>query len=469
MVNASRRDLLNSGVCMNRRVGRSLRVRLALFASIAMLLLALVVNTIALISLRDQAIDARAHEVFGKAVPVLLTIRRGQLTEELDVRDLDGVQVVDPAGRVTAATPNLSGLPRLTTAIPLPGQANGVAELCDLPGLPECHVVIAMSVYQPDGTWLIYALAQNVPWYVSPEVLAFLLGVTAALIMLTWFGVSRVVAQTLAPVNSITRHLAEITADGGGMRMAVPENLDDEIRTLAETANQTLERLETAMAKQDAAMEQQRRFAGDASHDLRSPITAMRTQVEEAMLHPEQADWPATAAALMASLDRLQAIVTDLLTLTKLDTGAPAVHEPVNLGDLVATETRRPSTKRIVTRVQIGVIVTGDRLRLARLVTNLLDNAERHAESQITVTVRQQDDRAVLEVLDDGAGIAPDQWETVFQRFTRLDASRNIDAGGTGLGLTIAREIAESHGGTLTIEPSDRGARFVLRMPPAER
>ncbi|MCA2176316.1 HAMP domain-containing histidine kinase [Nonomuraea glycinis] len=455
---------------MNRRVGRSLRVRLALFASIAMLLLSIVVNAIVMYSVHNQTVEAQAHQVFGKAVPVLLTIKRGRLTEVLDVRDLDGVQVVDPSGRVTAATPNLAGLPRLTKAIPLPGQANGVAEFCDLPGLPgECHLVIAMSAYQPDGAWLIYALAPDVPWYVSLQVLAFQLGVTTILIMLAWFGVSRVVAQTLAPVNSITRHLAEITADGGGMRMAVPENLDDEIRTLAETANQTLERLETAMAKQDAAMEQQRRFAGDASHDLRSPITAMRTQVEEAMLHPEQADWPATAAALMASLDRLQAIVTDLLTLTKLDTGAPAVHEPVNLGELVATETRRPSTKRIVTRVQIGVIVTGDRLRLARLVTNLLDNAERHAESQITVTVRQQDDRAVLEVLDDGAGIAPDQWETVFQRFTRLDASRNIDAGGTGLGLTIAREIAESHGGTLTIEPSDRGARFVLRMPPAER
>jgi signal transduction histidine kinase len=191
----------------------------------------------------------------------------------------------------------------------------------------------------------------------------------------------------------------------------------------------------------------------------------MRAQVEEAMLHPEQADWPATATALMASLDRLQAIVTDLLTLTKLDTGAPSHDEPVNLGDLVAAETRRPGPKRIVTRVQRGVVVRGDRLRLARLVTNLLDNAERHAESQITVTVRRQSGQAVLEVLDDGAGIEPDQRERVFQRFARLDASRNIDAGGTGLGLTIARQIAESHGGTLTIEDSARGARFVLRMP----
>ena len=103
---------------MNRWVGRSLRVRLALFASVAMLLLSIVVNAIVLYTLHSQTIDVRAHRVFGKAVAVLLTIRRGKLTEILYARDLDGVQVVDPAGRVAAATPNLAGLPRLTAAIP---------------------------------------------------------------------------------------------------------------------------------------------------------------------------------------------------------------------------------------------------------------------------------------------------------------------------------------------------------------
>jgi signal transduction histidine kinase len=110
------------------------------------------------------------------------------------------------------------------------------------------------------------------------------------------------------------------------------------------------------------------------------------------------------------------------------------------------------------------VVVTGDRLKLARLLTNLLDNAERHAESTIIVTLRRNE-QAVLEVLDDGAGIAPDQREVVFRRFTRLDASRSRDAGGTGLGLPIAREIAQAHRGSLKIEDSDTGARFVLRLP----
>jgi signal transduction histidine kinase len=110
--------------------------------------------------------------------------------------------------------------------------------------------------------------------------------------------------------------------------------------------------------------------------------------------------------------------------------------------------------------------VCGDALRLGRLLTNLVDNAERHAVAQITVTVRTDEEGdAVLEVLDDGAGIDPEQWEVVFRRFTRLDAARSRDSGGTGLGLSIARHIAEAHGGSLRIEPSDRGARFVLRLP----
>jgi signal transduction histidine kinase len=114
------------------------------------------------------------------------------------------------------------------------------------------------------------------------------------------------------------------------------------------------------------------------------------------------------------------------------------------------------------------------RLRITRLLANLLDNAERHATSQITVTLRADTVRAdgstaTLEVIDDGAGIAPEHREKVFDRFTRLDASRNRDAGGTGLGLPIARQIAQAHQGTLTIQDSTRGARFVLRLPRCDR
>jgi signal transduction histidine kinase len=131
---------------------------------------------------------------------------------------------------------------------------------------------------------------------------------------------------------------------------------------------------------------------------------------------------------------------------------------------------------RFVCRLLPGVVVLGDRLRLGRLLTNLLDNAARHAETTIMVNVwRAECDEtdghrfpygvAVLEVIDDGPGIEPDKRELVFQRFARLEAARAKDAKGTGLGLPIARQIAEAGGGTLRIENSDRGARFVLRLP----
>jgi signal transduction histidine kinase len=119
----------------------------------------------------------------------------------------------------------------------------------------------------------------------------------------------------------------------------------------------------------------------------------------------------------------------------------------------------------IVKDLRQNVFVNCDRLRITRLLTNLLDNAERHAISQITVIVRADGSTAVLEVVDDGAGIAVEHREMVFERFTRLKASRDRDAGGTGLGLAIARETAEAHEGTLTIQDSERGARFVLRLP----
>ncbi|GAA3536595.1 HAMP domain-containing sensor histidine kinase [Nonomuraea rosea] len=438
------------------RLGRSIRARLTSFASVAMALLCLATSSLLLWAAHSTVVDFRRTELISAALRVVHLIKEHDLPRTISL-ELYGLQVVDSSGRVVSSTPNLVNAPRLTTMAPDPDNANRMSVLCGRPEFGgECQVLIAFRVYEPDGDWIVYAFTPMPPWYVSTLALSVLALVSAALVALTWFGVSRVVARTLAPVNSITRRLAEITVGDGALRVPVPGNAD-EIKALAETANQTLARLESAM-------EQQRRFASDASHDLRSPITAMRAELEEAMLAPDESDWHEIGGKLLTSLDRLQNIVTDLLTLAKLDAGAPARFAAVDLAELVADESTRPRSRRIITTLQPGVIVTGDRLRLARLVTNLLDNAERHAENTVTVTVRGNGE-AVLEVLDDGAGVAPEQREVVFRRFTRLDASRNRDAGGTGLGLPIAREIARTHGGTLTIEDSDTGARFVLRMP----
>jgi signal transduction histidine kinase len=392
-----------------------------------------------------------AHNVETKAPGALPAVAA---TEEAGL-----IQVVDEHGRVRQASAALAGLPPLTRSMPRDDDGRMSTTICGTPVRDApCLITVGYRIRVGASYWMVYAYAPTLPWYIHPLYPLALASLTVALVAMTAYLAAGTVARALAPVRVIKEELAEITATDLGRRVP-PSRHRDEIADLATTVNQTLDRLE-------AAVEQQRRIASDASHDLRSPLTAMRAQIEEALLHPREADWQETGQAVLASLDLLQAIVTDLLTLSRLESGTPGAKKPVDLSEVVRMElTARPRGKNIETELQPNVMVTGDRLRLVRLLTNLLDNAERHAEMTITVTVRSQDGDAVLEVQDDGAGISAEQRDIVFRRFTRLDASRNRDAGGTGLGLPIAREIAQAHGGTLHIAESDIGARFVLRLP----
>jgi signal transduction histidine kinase len=428
-------------------------------ASAVMLLVCAAAGAFVLLSVRGTAEKYKTEEIVSTAVRVSYLIKRERLPPVILDADVSGVQVLNPTGQIVSTSHEIAGRPRMAAFRPSESSAQEAKVLCRSPAYPDqCVIVVALRVPQPDGPWLVYGAGSEVPWYVSPELLAALIGSSLLLISLTAFGTYQTVGKALSPVEAIADKLAVITTTDLGQRVPVPK-FRDEIRRLAETANQTLDRAELAV-------EQQRRFASDASHDLRSPLTAMRTEIEEAMLHPEAADWPATGEALLDSLDRLQALVTDLLQIARLDAGAPPKLDNVDLADLATRELDRRQRKVDVAReLEPGVIIIGDRLRLARLLNNLLDNAERHATSLITVRVHREKECGVLEVVDDGTGIRPDQREVVFERFTRLDAARSKDAGGTGLGLSIARQIAESHRGTLTIEDSSAGARFVLRLP----
>ncbi|MCW2915149.1 MAG: histidine kinase, partial [Actinomycetia bacterium] len=440
----------------------SLRARTTSATAAVAALMCIGVSVLCLVFMgREETDDAQARATAGwdRVLPI---IKLGHLPAVLPQGKDGATQVLDARNRVVAATPRLVGKPPIATLRPTDDSVRTQQTLCPPAGLKGCRTVDMFKVYQPDGIWLIDVAVPWVPWYGNSTVLFGVIGASVLMTAMVAVGVSRAVGRTLTPVDAIRTELTEITATGFDRRVPVPSN-QNEIRLLAKSVNATLDRLE-------GAYEQLRRFTSDASHELRSPITAMRVQVEEALMYPDDTDWPGTATAVLADIERLQAIVIDLLTLAQLDARAPLTHNPTDLVQLVCAELdRRTYRVDVVKDLQQNVVIDCDRLRITRLLANLIDNAERHATSQITVTVRADGPTARMEVIDDGAGIAPEHREKVFDRFTRLDTSRNREAGGTGLGLAIAWRIAEAHQGTLTIQDSERGARFVLRLPRWDR
>lgn len=287
---------------------------------------------------------------------------------------------------------------------------------------------------------------------------AMLAGLPALLLVVaavTWL----VTRRALRPVEGIRRELAAITASQDLGRRVPEPGSRDEIARLARTTNETLSALETSV-------DRQRRFVADASHELRSPIASLRTQLEVGAAHPELLDLPGAVADTV----RLQALAADLLLLARLDAGERPGRAAVDLGALVREEVSQRTGDRIPVEVSVAeggaVEVSGSRGQLARVTGNLLDNAERHAERSVAVTVRAEGEDVCLEVADDGTGVPPPERERIFERFVRLDDARTRDDGGAGLGLALARDIASRHGGTLTVGTSPRGgAAFTLRLP----
>ncbi|WP_063910112.1 sensor histidine kinase [Herbidospora yilanensis] len=436
-----------------------MRGRLTLVAGLVMTLLCLSVLATALIGLRGLASQYNVDRVVRVTLKTIHLLKKDQIPDVLPSQGIAGLQVIRPDGSVESSSVLLQGKPRMAYFQPPNTTVRQDMVHCDSKLWPgQCMVIVAIRVYNPDGDYLIYAADPVVPWYVDPRADLLLFLGAGLIVVVTTFGTYWLMGKALRPVDAISEELATITGSDLDHRVPVPKH-HDEIRRLAETANATLDRLEEAV-------EQQRRFASDASHDLRSPLTAMRAEIEGALLDVETTDWRETGGAILTSVDRLQALVDDLLQIARLDSGAPGRMDPVDLGQLAAAELdRRRRRVRIIRELEPGVVITGDRLRLARVLTNLLDNAERHVNSVVVVKVYEEDGSGVLEVVDDGAGVPHDKWEHVFQRFTRLDAARSRDAGGTGLGLAIARQICESHGGSLGIEDSVKGARFVMRIP----
>ena len=188
-----------------------------------------------------------------------------------------------------------------------------------------------------------------------------------------------------------------------------------------------------------------------------------------ALAHPDGADWPGVASGVLEEGVRMERLVDDLLALARADEGVVLAHtEELDLGEIVAEEAGR--VEGLEVDADVGEArLRGDALALRRVVRNLLDNARRHASSRIVLRVALEGDEVLAVVEDDGAGIPEAEREQVFERFARLGEARDRDAGGTGLGLAVVREIVEAHGGTVVAEQGDEGgARLVVRLPRRE-
>ncbi|MFF8599423.1 sensor histidine kinase [Streptomyces sp. NPDC015232] len=275
--------------------------------------------------------------------------------------------------------------------------------------------------------------------------------------------------RSLRPVEAIRRRLAHITSHSLDQRVPVPAT-DDAIARLARTTNDTLDRLEQASVRQ-------RRFVGDAAHELRSPLAAVRAQLESALRHPEGLDWPSVVRESVTDVIRLQVLADDLLLLAEMD-GSPhttPAAKDVDVSslaeDLIREHQHLPGTEdlELTSEAPPEALVRGNAVQLERLLRNLLTNACRYAHRRVTVRSWIDGTTLVTEVTDDGPGIPAVDRERVFERFARLDEARARSDGGAGLGLPIAREIAARHGGTLVVADSDRGARFVVRLPLSTR
>ncbi|MHA6629883.1 HAMP domain-containing sensor histidine kinase [Pseudonocardia sichuanensis] len=272
--------------------------------------------------------------------------------------------------------------------------------------------------------------------------------------------------RALRPLTELTGAASRMAS--GDLRTRLPEHTDRDLSALAAAFNDTAEALEARVLR-DA------RFAGDVSHELRSPLTTMANAA--AVLRRRRGELAGTAGRaldlLLSEVDRFERMVVDLLEISRADQepGDPP-GELVDLGELVRNvlEVRAEP----VPAVEIETpppLVQGDRRRLDRIVANLLDNADRYAGGAVRVAVRRRDGRARIEVDDAGPGVPGELRERVFERFARgAQAGQRGQDGGSGLGLALVAQHARRHGGSVRIE--DRpggGARFVVELPEAER
>ncbi|MFE9650044.1 sensor histidine kinase [Streptomyces sp. NPDC006365] len=475
-----------------RRVLGSVRARATLAATLVVAVALVAAGAAVLLSLRSNLIDQTDAQADGAARQVASELAADIPYAKVETPDADDdrpVQIVEKGGRLVAVSEDLEQVTGtgVEAVRPQGGSGTGgsgagedgdddqdedvhdpaVGEISEgvskgsgsatVDGRTEDYRFVAVEATTPKGvTYTVYAGAplHTEESAVDTALTTMLIGLP--ILLLTVSGVTYLVTRrALRPVEGIRGEMDAIThSEDLSRRVPVPDT-HDEVARLARTTNETLAALETSV-------ERQRRFVADASHELRSPIASLRTQLEVGVAHPELLD----VEGAVEDTVRLQRLAADLLLLARLDAGERPTDARFDLAAFVRDEASQRNGDRIAVTVDAEPVqVAGSRGQLARVLGNLLDNAQRHTRSSVTVTVRREGGQAVLAVADDGKGVPATERERVFERFVRLDEARARDDGGAGLGLAIARDVAVRHGGSLTVhEAPTGGAQFELRL-----
>ena len=489
------------------RPWRSVRVRITLAAALVTAVAMVVAGWLVLRAVEDTQLGRLRHQAEQRLDDVTARLEAGAdpqaAAEAAD--GLAAVVITDEDGRTVAAGPLMVDGRQVTALqIPLPGRSALAGEAgTGSPGSasPEDHVSVAVPpglpgsgagarggpagvrlvksgaafevvtrrVDTPGGKLTVVAgvpvdEVQRSVDAVRRSLVQGLPVLVALVAAVAWV----LVGRALRPVEAIRREVEAISASSMHRRVPGPAAAD-EIGRLARTMNAMLGRLQGAAVRQ-------RQFVSDASHELRSPVAAIRTDVEVALREGEAADWPAVGRSVLVEEDRLERLLADLLLLAAGDEGGgppPRADAPVDVGALAAAEGERG--RRVPVTVRVGgdpppPPVAGSADALGRVVANLVDNAARHARGEVRVTVEGTAGGGVgLVVDDDGPGIPEADRERVFERFTRLDDARARDGdgtGGAGLGLAVVRSVVTRHGGSVRAEAGPLGgARLVVELP----
>lgn len=377
-------------------------------------------------------------------------------------------QVLDPRGEVITATSILQNSSLPVDPVQVQRALGGQRVLLTVPIRESVEIRMLYEPLAVRGTVVgvlqvaeslapLEVTATRVQRYMSAAA-----GLTLALAtVFSWV----VVGRALEPIAVVTRSARQIRATGDVGRRVPAGETRDEVGLLAETINEMLAGIERTLGSQ-------RDFLADSSHELRSPLTVIRGNLDLLRRAPDEESREECLREAEAESARMGRIVDDLLLLARQDAELTFNRQPVDVAALIGEVERRA---RVVSNgVALAVaradpaFVEGDAERLRQAIANLVDNALRHtaAGGSVTLSAVQSNGRVAIEVADTGIGIAAEHLPRLFDRFYRVDVSRARSAGGTGLGLAIVKYVAEAHGGGVgVVSEVGRGSRFLVWLP----